>query len=96
MKLKYISVAIIVTIISIVISGCGGGGGSASFSNAEQKVIIIDCNTTGAVIPTDFTTMLSADAIIKDKTPTTITTYHDISGNKKICVDIGSAYLLRQ
>ena len=95
MKIKNILSMIVISIIAISFTACGDGS-DASFSNSEEKIVIKDCNTTGAVIPTDFTTMQSADTIIKKETTTTITTYHDISGNKKVCVDMGSAYLLRK
>ena len=95
MKIKHILSIITFGVISLSFTACGGGSES-SFSNSEEIIPIVDCNLTGAVIPTDFTTMESKDAIVKKVDETTITTYHDVSGNKKICTDIGSAYLLRK
>lgn len=81
-------------------NACSGGGSDAQFTNAEEKIVISDCNLSdnniSFIIPDDFTTMISEDAIIRNANATIITTYHDINGTKKICVDQGSAYLLRK
>lgn len=97
MNLKDIFYVATLTVVTAVFIGCSDGGSDAHFSDAEQKIQIIDCNDTNVTtIPDDFTTMVSNDTIIKNVTPTVITTYHDINGIKKVCVDTGSAYLLRK
>lgn len=80
MKATYISKLIIgSTTIALLLSACGGGS-DASFSNAEIKTDIIDCNATTV---DNYTVMNSGDTLIKTVTPTTIKTYHDTDDNKR-------------
>lgn len=94
MILKLIKLIAIPTII-IGFSACGGGESDAHFRDAQEKIFVIDCNTSGAVIPDDYITMLSGDVLVQEADNTVVTTYHDINGNKKVCTDSGIAYLIR-
>ena len=91
MNLKNIFYTLPIVITALVFNACGGGGSDAQFSNAENKIQIIDCNATNG-----YTTMISNDTLIQSETPTVITTYHDTNGTKKVCVNIGKAYILRK
>lgn len=82
---------------TIVFSACGGGGG-ASFSDS-QNIIAIDVNcTTPATIAT-YIPLQSGDTITVASGTPTIITYHDVNGNKRVCLDpstSGSANIIRQ
>jgi len=97
MKIKLLT-TIIITTTTLFFSGCGGGGGGsdAHFKNADTKITIIDCNANVATIPDDYTTMLSGDVLVNETANTTITTYHDINGTKKVCTVSGIAHLIRK
>lgn len=95
MKMKLLSITMI-TFTALFFSACGGGEEDAHFKNSEEKISIIDCNTSGAIIPDDFISMFSGDVLVHELPNTVITTYHDINGTKKVCTDSGKAYLIRK
>lgn len=87
----------IITCISVIaaisfFTACSGGG-DANYGGTSTKVTIVDCNSS--LVISDYTTLESGDTIIKDEDNTTVSTYHDIDGNKTICILSGSAYILR-
>ena len=88
------------TLVTVSFSACGGGGGDdAGFSNTttENRVDInITCITpvtTTAI--NSYVTMLSGDVLVQATNNTTVETYHDTNGTKKICLVSGSAYVVR-
>ena len=88
-----IAIFVIIT-ISIGFSACSDDG-NFSDTDSNDTVSITDCNETGLTIPDDYTTMLSADTLVQDATNTVVTTYHNISGTKKVCIESGTAYIIR-
>ncbi|QOY50964.1 hypothetical protein [Candidatus Sulfurimonas baltica] len=84
-------------LITIGFNACSGEGGDASFANGETIIpITIACETTPTATDIDnYETLLSADAIVKDDDNTTVSIYHDIDGNKKICLVSGVAHIVR-
>ena len=91
---KILSLATFTAII-IGFSACGGGGGS--FTNSET-LIPIDVNCTANATTTDIDTYIelkSGDVIVEDENAT-IKTYHDTSGTKRVCIDSGSAHIIRK
>lgn len=88
---------IIATVLSIgVFTSCSENDGH--FKDAET-IINIDVNctqpVTTAAIAT-YITMLSGDVLVRSEDNTTVATYHDQNGIKKVCRISGSAYLIRQ
>ena len=94
---KILSLATFTAII-IGLTACGGGGGSGgSFTNSET-LIPIDVNCTANATTTDIDTYIelkSGDVIVEDENAT-IKTYHDTSGTKRVCIDSGSAHIIRK
>ena len=93
MKIKYLKYVLALFVV-ITFTACGGGGsgGSAEFSGTTQEIDVVLCSS--GTIDT-YTELLSGDTIVKLEDPTVINTYHDIDGNKLICVDTGSAKIVR-
>ena len=85
--------------VALSFTACGGGGGDSSFSGDTTTQIDINVNcvsgTPSAGDLATYITLLSGDTIVEDTDPTTVSTYHDLSGNKKICLNTGSAHILR-
>jgi len=70
--------------------------GDAHFKDATQLITIIGCKDASViVIPDDYTSMQSGDVLVKDTSLTVVSVYHTVTGNKKICVENGSAHLIR-
>ena len=78
--------------LALFLSACGGSGDDASFKNSEEKITIVMCDTNNPV----FTTIEINDTLVKTNTNTTVQIVHESNDNKKVCVDTGSAYLLRK
>lgn len=99
MKLKNILKLTLISTFAITsFTACGGGGSAGSFSDSETKIdITIACKTTPSAIDIDnYITLNTGDTIVKTTPSTTISTYHDTSGVKKVCLVSGSAYILRK
>ena len=97
-KLKKIISTTILTILPLSFIACGGGGGDASFKNSET-LVSIDVNCTAVPTPVDIATYIdlnSGDVIVQDDANTTIKTYHDINGTKKVCLVSGTAHIIRK
>lgn len=98
---KIISIILPIT-IAIVFTACGGGGGDSSFSNNSNGTsnnipINIPC-LVGNISINDFSSYLtlnSGDEILKNDDSTVVTIYHNVSGEKKVCLNSGSAYIVR-
>jgi hypothetical protein len=75
-------------ITALFLSACGNGN---SLDSSKTPRDIVDCNSTTVI--TDYTQMYSNDTIINDEDNTTISTYHDTSGNKYVCTQTGKAHL---
>lgn len=94
-------ILIIVTIIVVsVFSGCGNTDEasfetSSSSSGSSTITIAIDVTcTTPATIDT-YIELKSGDTIVKNSDNTSIETYHDATGAKKVCLVSGSASIIR-
>ena len=81
------------TLIALLLSACGGGGSSsdASFDSGDTKVAVVDCNTTTPV----YTNIETGDLLVKEDDSTVVTLVHNTSGSIKVCIDSGTAHLLR-
>ena len=77
----------------VLFTACGGGS-DAHFRNANIIPIDVNC-TTPATIST-YITLQSDDVIVKEENNTTISIYHDINLNKKVCLVSGKAYIIRK
>lgn len=87
----------IITFISIVALTIGFSACSdnAEFKSATSTTTIVDCNSTVGVTPTQYTLMQSGDVLSKTVTPTVINTYHNVTGTKTVCIQVGAAVLIR-
>ena len=95
MKLQKLIIILSSLIAVLGLTACGNGGSDASFSDGEQKIDIdINC-TTPAQVET-YINLYSGDTIVKKEDNTSISTYHDTNGTKKVCLVSGSAYILRK
>ena len=78
------------TVISLFLASCGGGDtheiGSTG-TNTSTTIVVKNCN--------EFTTIKSGDTLIKDSNSTIVTIVDNSNGDKKVCVDSGSAHILR-
>lgn len=91
MNFKYLTY-FLVTLGALTFTACGSG--DADFSGTSGSTVsIVDCNSSTVV--TDYTPLQSADVVVQDDNNTIVNTYHDIDGNKRICVDSGSAHIVR-
>jgi hypothetical protein len=101
MKKRILVNSLIAISIAIGFSACGGGGGGddASFENSESKIPInVKCLETTPTVKDIATYILlqSGDVIVKAEDNTTISTYHDINNEKRVCFVSGSAYIIRK
>ena len=103
MKHTLLKTTTFITLITIGFSACSD---NASFTNmttsdvadslAQQRIPIdVNCSTSPAVID-DYITLESGDIITKEEASTSITTYHDIDGVKKVCLNSGTATIVRE
>ena len=94
---KNVLATTLTTLAMIGLSACGGGGGgdNADFSNAEQK-IPIDVNCTTPTTINTYIPLYSGDVLVQAEANTTIETYHNIDGTKKVCLVSGNAYIIRK
>lgn len=93
--MKKIYSIILLIAVSLNFTACGGGGGDASFKNA-----VIDINISCVLAPTSndfnsYLTLYSGDEIVNDEPNTLVTTYHNINGEKKVCLNSGKAHIVR-
>lgn len=99
MKLRnIIKTVTFLTIIITSFTACGGGGSSSSFENSETLIpITIACVTNPTSTDIDlYETLNSGDVIIKDTSDAVVSIYHDVLGNKKVCLVSGIAHIVRQ
>lgn len=83
--------------LALFFAACGGGGDSASFdgnSTGNQIDINVTCTTPATI--SSYIALVSGDVIVQTGSNTTIETYHDINGDKRVCLVSGSAYILRK
>lgn len=80
------------SLIALLFSACGGGGGDASYDSGNTKIPVINCNNQTPV----FTTIEEKDLLVKEESSTEVTIIHSTNGEKKVCVLLGSAHLLRE
>ena len=85
----------LLTLLTLSFTACGGGSDDASFANSET-MIDIDVNCTTPATISTYITLHSGDAVVKDDDNTTISIYHDVNGTKKVCLESGSAHIIRQ
>ena len=95
--MKKIILIITLTILSIGFSACGGGdsssGGTPITPATEIIPITVTC-TTPATLET-YMTLQSSDTIVKESVDAVVTIYHDADGIKKVCLESGSAHVVR-
>ena len=92
MKTYKIITLISVSVLAIGFSACSN---DAESRFAQESIKIVDCNSTVGITPTQYTAMQSEDVLSKRVTPTTINTYHNANGTKTVCIEVGSAVLVR-
>lgn len=92
----------IVTIIAVsVFSGCGNtdeghfDSSSSTNNNSNTITIAIDVACTTPATISSYIELKSGDTIVKNSDGTSIETYHDANGAKKVCLVSGSASIVR-
>jgi len=83
--MKKIYLLISAVIIALLFAACGDG--VITESENSIKITLKDCN--------DYTQIISGDVVVSDEQSTTLTTILDANGSKSICVQSGSAHILR-
>jgi len=87
--------------VTLFLSACSGGGGTSEGGGANQ-ITITTCSTpsTGTItcgsgtIPNNYTCIESGDTLVKVDSNTTVQIVQN-PNSKMVCIDSGSAYLLR-
>jgi len=94
--MKNIVSIITFTFITMGFNACGNGG-DASFKDGLIKIpVTIECVQSPTTTDIDtYISLQGGDTIVKDEDNTTISTYHDTDGVKKICLVSGSAHIVR-
>ena len=93
---------ILTTITATIIIGLSACSDNADFTNetkviapAAQQRIAIDANCTNPAVIADYIALESGDIITKELKNSSIITYHDTDGVKKVCLKYGKATILR-
>lgn len=92
--MKKFQLTVVSVLVAIVFSACDRG---SSNSDAELRVQI-DVNCTTPVTQTlidSYVTMFSGDVLVQEDNTTSVVVYHDLNDTKKVCLESGSAYLIR-
>ena len=77
----------IIAFIMLFITACSDGKGK--FDTGTSKIDIADCNTSS------YTTMQDNDLLVEDSDSTLLQIIHDSNGTKKVCIQTGSAHIIR-
>lgn len=92
------------TILALLLTtGFSACSDNASFTNettqnavqAAQQRIAVDVNCSTPAIVDDYIALQSGDTITKEESNTSIITYHDVNGIKKVCLNYGKATIVR-
>lgn len=94
MRNKYILQIALVSLLAISFTACGGGGDDASFKNSETMIPVDVLCVTPADI-SSYIPLQSGDVIAKEDDNTSVSIYHDVNGTKKICLESGTAHIIR-
>lgn len=98
-KKMFIIIKIIVSIfLTLLLTACGNSDGGGNFGSVEEKINIdVPCISTPTSIDiSNYITLLSGDIVEKETDNAEIIIYHDLGGNKKVCLVTPSAYILRK
>ena len=75
------------TLVTISFSACS--------DDAKQKIPInVNCTTPATI--NSYISLYSGDVLVKVEDNTTIETYHNTDGTKKVCLVSGNAYISRK
>lgn len=99
--MKKILSMLLTTIIAITFTACGGGGGGDSSFKQTTVNITVACTTVSPAVPTagDIATyqeVFSGDSIVKDTPSSIVQIYTPIGGNSRVCIQSGSAHIVRK
>jgi len=95
--MKNILLATTFALIAFAFTACSEGDGAFKNADSTSKIDInIDCivNPVEADIAT-YITLISGDVVVTEDSNSSVSTYHDINGTKKVCKVSGSAYIIR-
>ena len=88
---QYTWTALLCAGLMLAIAGCGGS--DSSFEAGDDKTAIdIECDGNDIA---DYIDLKSGDTIVKEDDNTVISTYHNDEGSKKVCLQSGSAHIVR-
>lgn len=99
--MKTILSIIFTAIITITFTACGGGGGGDSSFKQTTVNITVACTTVSPAVPSagDIATyqeVFSGDSIVKDTGSTIVQIYTPIGSNSRVCLQSGSAHIVRK
>lgn len=74
--------------LALLLSACGGGGGGSTVDSGDSstQISVNNCPV--------YTDLLVGDTLVKEDDNTTVT-IRDTDGNKDVCVNTGSAHIVR-
>lgn len=88
-------VSVMSVLVAIIVNGCGGGSSSPS-----EIDITISCITISPAVPSSvdiasYHELLSGDVVIKDTAEAIVQIYTPVDGNSRVCLESGTAHILR-
>ena len=95
--MKNILLATIFALVTLAFTACSEGDGAFKNADSASKLDInVDCivNPVEADIAT-YITITTGDVVVTEDSNSSVSTYHDINGTKKVCRVSGSAYIIR-
>ena len=95
MKTSKIVVTIGLTVLALIMSACTADDTTGEYRDTKVAInVACIANPTAAEIDS-YVTTLTGDTITQDETGTTIDVILDSNGVKKVCIDSGSAHIVR-
>jgi hypothetical protein len=99
MRIKNIITTSIVLLSALSFSACMQDDTTDNVSGLQEKIsiaITVNCITGATASDIDtYETIIAGDEIIQDETNTTLNIVVDSTGNQKVCLESGTAHILR-
>jgi len=85
--MKRINLILSTISLALLLSACGGGGETSVGGDSSGQIAVSSCPT--------YTTLNSGDTLVKETNDTTVTIRSVDSTTNEVCVNTGSAHILR-
>lgn len=79
-------------IIALTFTSCGD---ESSFKKGIVDITIACVQSPSSNDFVSYVTLESGDLIVNDEVGTNVTTYHNVNGEKKVCLNSGKAHIIR-